>query len=231
MFSSKQRKVLLVDGYIRENEKSLYLSNVIPKPIYAVIFEYQLLLDVWNKELNDKHTTISDDGSCIDITPSSNQIGGRPIKATHTVKYEESFKWTLEIMKVDGVMTNRWIFIALVPDKDDIGDNPFQWYKKGGIAWLASTGVLGGNGATKKYSEKNQFVKEGDILQIKFNYSQRSTLHFIANDKDLGDALITNDSSKPNKFKINVDEDVAFRLMMHVPSSINIKLRIDGTEI
>ena len=230
MLSSKQRKILLVDGYIREHEKSLNLSNIIPKSICAVIFEFQVLFDKWNKELMTSNAIISDDGSCVDI--KNDEFG--VISCTHIVKYGVCFKWRLKIIKLNNI---QHCIVILAPDTLDVDTmkgNLHGCVMKGAYAWAAgkenSTWFLYKDNdetfQSTKYDDSNSLRNEGDTSQIKFNWKE-SALNFIANDQDFGNCLVTN---KGKEIKITHDKEAGFRLVLWVVKGNGAVFMIDGEE-
>ena len=223
MLSSKKRKVLLVDGYVREQEKLLKLSKVIPKPINAVIFEYQLLFEAWNKELSDPKTTISDDGGCIELNEDARYV----FFGTHILKYADSFEWTLKIMEsVPCASSDIYMFIGLIPaNKNMNGKNPFSWHDDGGLAWLPLTGYIGCDKKTFPFSKSHIFEKKGDILQITYNSNE--SIYFTVNGQDLGNCLI----NKEEHHKITEDKDAEFRFVINVCGAKQLKMMIDGREL
>ena len=89
-----RKRVLLVDGYIKEHEKLLQLSNIIPTSIYSIIFEYQLLVETWNKELSDSSATISDDRSIIHIPSTTAHSSVYSINPTYRYIFgDHTVKW------------------------------------------------------------------------------------------------------------------------------------------
>lgn len=50
-----------------QQEKLLKLSNIALTSSYAVTFECELLVEIWNEELGNDCANISDDGSYADI--------------------------------------------------------------------------------------------------------------------------------------------------------------------
>ena len=93
---SKEHKVLLVNGYIRENEKSLKLSKFIPKPIITIVFEFQLPIDKWCNKLSCETVNISNDQIIAEVGIQFNTFN---IFGDHVVKYEEVFVWNRQILK------------------------------------------------------------------------------------------------------------------------------------
>ena len=71
--STKWKNDLLVDGYLREQEKLSHVSNNIPTSIDCIIFEYQLYVTTWNKQLSDGSVGISDDGAIIHFPSSTDR--------------------------------------------------------------------------------------------------------------------------------------------------------------
>ena len=239
MLSSQQKNVLLIDGYLREQEKCLNLSNIIPKSIYAVIFEFQLLVEKWNKEFSSSNAVISDNGSCIDITNDALLS----ICGNHTVKYGECFQWKLKVIKSKAKpkQFDSWqrkygksfkCVIALVPNNDDLltierEEDMEELPKKGGYVFSAVNGYIQYNGVKRRYARRSySFGDKGDILQIKFNWKV-SKLHFIINGDDLGNCLVT---WKGEKVEISNDEQLEFRLVVCVMEANGAKIMIQGEE-
>ena len=109
---SKRRRVSLVDGYIREQEEILKLSQIVPKSINIIIFEFQLLLEKWNKKWSNSKINIIDDGSIAEMGANRYQT----VYGDHIVKYGESFVWNLEI--TTGEKCN--LFIGIIPNHEQI---------------------------------------------------------------------------------------------------------------
>ena len=218
MLSSKQKKVLLVDGYIREQEKLLNLSHVIPKPINAVIFEYQLLVETWNKELSDSNATISDDGGCININCSSQSK--ILFAGTHIVKCGEHFEWTLKIMEIVKSRTyGMSMFIGLLPEEHLPNSmRPARWFQKGGMGWLTWTGFVGCENKTWPFSESRLFEKKGDVLNIQYN--SNGSIDFTANGQKVG--------INKKQVKITPNKDTGLRLLIHVSGVKHLKMMVDG---
>ena len=227
MLSSKQRRVLLVDGYIREQEILLSLSNIIPTSIYSIIFEFQLLVETWNKEYSSSNAIVSDDGSCIDIANDAFCCNF----GSHIVKYGDCFQWTLKVVKYGGRECFKCA-IGLIPDKNDLltikNENAMRkWPQKGGYMFSAVNGCIQfGNENNAYCKEENVFGNEGDILQIKFN-GKESTLHFITNGNDLGNCLVT---WKGEKVEISNNEQLEYRLGICVKCANGAKIMIEGEE-
>ena len=93
----EQKTELLVDGYIREHEKILKLSNIIPQAINFIIFQFQLLFEKWNTEFSNSNVNIIDDGSIAE----SKFNGWVTFYGSHIVKYREECIWNLEITDGD----------------------------------------------------------------------------------------------------------------------------------
>ena len=226
MLSLKQtkiKKVLLVHGYIRKQEKLLKLSNVIPASIYPIIFEYQLCVETWNKDLGHLFAKISDDGSCIEM-----ESAGKEWKfafGSHIVKQNDAFKWTLKIAK--GVVDPNLI-VGLLPNEDDLlntkDNEPFmlmcKWMVRAYVFSVVGGTFLTSTSSNYTYADDKSFAKEGDTLQIDLNWNE-GTLHFITNGRDWGNALVDD---------IRIEEDVKeLRLgICLVESDENIKLLIDS---
>ena len=208
MSLKKRKKVLLVDGYIREHEKSLTLSNVIPKSIISIIFEFQLLFEAWDKTISNRYAVISDDGSSF-VMESISMHFSPAIIGTRIIKFGESFEWRLKILKA----TNKCdVYIGLVPNKKDLMchyEGGPGWMSRGGLIWMAKSGCRCYNDSIKSWSNIELFGKEGDVLQIKFIWDEISTLNYIINGEDLGNMLLTEDGQIA---KIKCEQDVGFRL-------------------
>ena len=88
--SRKELSELLVDGYIKEQEKILNLSSIVPNGIYLIIFQYELYVEIWNKALSNPAVNIIDNGSIAEIKKSKGKI---TFHADQVVKYGDEFEW------------------------------------------------------------------------------------------------------------------------------------------
>ena len=190
--ATKERKLLLVDGYIKEHEKLLMLSNIIPTSIYAIIFEYQLLVDTWNKELSHSKSKISDNGSCLELFEET-VPGYKYIFGTHCIKYGDNFQWTLEIIQgsklalVLAVIPNNQRLTTIDESKSTEDGLPadFLRWDENGYLWAVSTGYFGYKGKPRKWTGQETFANTGDIVKVGVNWMD-SLLHIIVNNQDLG---------------------------------------------
>ena len=225
---TKERRVLLVDGYIRKLEKILDLSNIIPFSINSIIFEFQLLVERWNKEWSNSKVNIMDDGDIAEINVSREVT----VYGDYIVKYGENFMWNVEIIKGEKTIDCSF-WLGLTPNKEKLlkqYEHSFDWYYQGGYVWEASSGFFGyDNGKAARYSDKSsiyKFKNEGDKVQIRFNWKD-SSLHYIVNGKDFGNALETGQCGL-----VTTDKDAEFRLAVCIlrnrASDTIIKLKIDG---
>ena len=56
---AKYKRILLVDGYLREHEKFLRLSSTISSSINSVMLEYQfILVDNWHEKMTNPDALI-----------------------------------------------------------------------------------------------------------------------------------------------------------------------------
>ena len=170
-FLSKHQRVLLVDGYVREHENTLNLSNIIPNSTNSIIFDYQLLVERWDETMSNSDAVISEDGSTFEI---KNGKSGRKrgIFGSHIVNFGECFEWKLEIVEAKDRQN---IIIALLPDKEEILEDDegcYNWTKDNCFVWVPGNGNRFYGSKMDKYSEINRdtFGKKGDVLQIKFEW-------------------------------------------------------------
>ena len=184
---SIQKRELLVDGFIREQENSLRLSNIIPKSINLIIFEFQLLVDIWNKKWSHPKVNINDNRSIVEISKDDTFDDFPTIYGDHIVKYDDSFSWHLEIIKGKDCKS----LIGIMPNKEEILSkyNANQLYNHVGVyLWAVPSGYIFHNATASKYSRGKSFCQKGDQLEIKFNWKQ-NILQYIFNGEDFGNAL------------------------------------------
>ena len=216
-----------MDGYIREQEKVLNLSNIIPFSINFIIFEFQLLVERWNKEWSNSKVNIIDDGEIASVgIDVSREV---TIYGDYIVKYGENFMWSLEIIQGKDIA----FWLGLTPNIEKLlkqYQSSCDWYHDGGYLWESGSGFFGfDDGKAGRYSEKSsifKFKNKGDTAQIKFNWKE-SSLHYIVNGKDFGNALKTEGCST-----VTTDKNAEFRLAVCIlPNSTSkaiIKIKIDG---
>ena len=227
MESLQQRMVLKVDGYIREQEKLLHLSNIIPTSVYAIIFEFQLLVEKWNKEFSSSNAIITNDESYVDIANDAFSC----IFGSHNVKYGESFQWTLKVVKYDGKECFKCA-VGVIPNKKELLTiknkySSSEWSRKGGYTFSAVNGFVQFGVEDNEYChQEDVFGNQGDVLQIRFNWKE-STLHFITNGNDLGNCLVT---WKGKKVEIPNDKQLEYRLGVCVKYANGAKIMIEGRE-
>ena len=230
MLSSRQRKALLVDGYIREHEKLLNLSHIIPTSIYALIFEFRLLSEKWNKELTNSNAIISYDRSCVDITNDIFCV----ISGTHYIKYGQCFYWELKMMKQIDI-TPTCIVVLAPPTLDlcDIKDAEGikECIKTGGYAWNGESGEIwygsNDNCEIRKYGKSGGFKNAEDTLEITFNW-EFSALHISLNGDDFGICLLTDNMGQVTKTTDNKLSE--YRLRVCVMNANGVRLIINGEE-
>ena len=223
----RKNRLLLVDGYIREHEKILKLSSVIPRSINVIIFEFQLLIKKWNKKCSNPNVNIIDDDSVAEWNNIHQDSGYRTIYGEYVVKYGTNFVWNLEIIK--GEECN--VIIGIIPNNEETlmeCVSNMNWYQMGGFIWDARSGWIGYENRLNGYS-KGMKLKQGDKIQIKFNWEEKS-LHYIGNGEDFGNAL--KDPYIDCK-KITKDENVEFRLAVccgpkSIERSVDFVIRING---
>ena len=197
--SARQKRVLLVDGYIRQHEKILNLSSIVPISINSIIFDFQLLLEKWSTKWSNSAVNIIRDASIAEMKyiAETNWFFNKRITfyGDHVVKYGESFVWNLEIIKGENCKLS--LGITLNKPEILIGcQHSHDWYFYGGYVWEASSGYFGyDNGRYDKYSNpaitsEFKFISKGVKLQIKFNWKE-NLLKYIVNGHDHGNALTT----------------------------------------
>lgn len=182
---------LLVHGYVRDHERILNLTSVIPTEIYLVILAYELLTASWNKELSHHEWNIDKHGSTATIHHTSISVTDntvrRTIYGTHIIKHGEEFTWKLTIKHGENVN----LIVGLILNEPDLLERyktDISWFQTGGFAYGSLSGVIAYNGRTHSYSDRNLFCKTNDELVMIFNWKKKS-LHFIINGSDLGNAL------------------------------------------
>ena len=211
MASSTKKRVLLVDGYIRQHEKLLKLSNIVPKSINAIIFDFQQLIEKWSREWSNSKVNIIDDGSIAEITKDWD--GAHPSYITfygdHIVKYGEKFIWNIEIIKGEDCMLE----IGITPNEEEIlnkNKSNYNWYMEGGYIWEVKSGYFGYDQEACSYSSRIKCPRKGDKFQMNFDWKQNS-LHFSANGEDFGNAL-----KMKNCENLTNDETAEFRLAFSI---------------
>ena len=221
--SKRQLRVLLVDGYIREHEKKLSLSNIIPKSINSIIFEFQLLIEKWSKKWSHPKANIIDDGSTFEGERDEIYSFYFSAFGDHIVKYGDNFVWNIEITKGgDG-----FLGLGLIPNNEGIltkcqGD--YAIHQKGGYLWSVNTGYFGYDGQIRKVFDRLWSLQKGDMFTVKFNWKE-SSLHCFANGKDLGNAFDAKDCNG-----ITTDENAEFRFAVTLSTSQGncIGIKIDS---
>ena len=216
---SKRKRILLVDGYIREHENKLQLSNIIPNSINSVIFEFQLLIEKWNKQWSNPMVNIIDDDQCIvEIENNGTEDDFyvyHTVYGDHVAKYGENFLWKLEIIKGK----NCDLSIGIIPNREEVlvaKQSTYTWFENGGYLWDGRSGMFAYEEKAKVYSKKNTFSKK------------RDSLHYIVNDEDYRNALKIEDCTG-----ISNDNGTEFRLAVCLGSADTdeaVILEIDGEE-
>ena len=228
MATSKFRKVLLVDGYMREHEKVLNLSNIIPNTINVIIFEYQLLIDTWDKKMSNPAAIISEDGLSFEFGLDKPKFC-QGIIGTHIVKYGESFEWTLKILEFNGEKLN--IVIGLVPNKESVlkhEGGAAYWNHNGAFIYLPLSGNRAYNKKLKTgWVDEKLFGKPGDVLQIKFEWNKESlpALYFIPNGKNLGNFFV---DTERKTIEIPNDKQIGYRMGVSVLVAKRVKIEMES---
>ena len=224
-----QRRQLLVDGYIKEQEQLLKLSNIIPTGIYAIIFEYQLLVEKWNKEYSNSAFTISDDEIVAKIAKASKQI---TVYGDHVVNYGDSFEWKLKLLNADSCS----IVLGLIRcDDEDIlkkYQTGYLWYYNNGWALGGTSGWFGfDNGDSRPYCQQYIFNEQGDTVKIRFNWKE-SSLYFIGDD-NIEEAKNAFEVTKNNnkRVKVSDDENAKYRLAVCVLYGSNVEMSVEGEQL
>ena len=154
--SARQRRVLLVDGYIRQHEKILNLSTMVPISINSIIFDFQLLVAKWSKTWSNPKVNISDDESIVEIKNTRKEQKAWyseyvTMYGENVVKYGDNFVWYLEIIKGEKCQP----LIGIIPNKQNLlkkhQDN-YAWHYDGGYIWAVSSGFFGYDGKANQYS-------------------------------------------------------------------------------
>ena len=218
----KQKRILLVDGYIRHHEKILKLSHIIPASINFIIYEYQLSIERWSKKWSNSNLNIVDDNMIAKMKFNKDEKRCFTVYGEHIVKYGENFIWNLEI--ISGV--NLALYIGLIPNENEVlieSQSDCMWHEKCGYVWWSGLGwFLSKNTLNEEYSDVRSFANKGDILQIRFNWKQNS-LSYIANGKDFGNALYEK--------KLTTDEKAEFRFAVCFNpkqcKSLDVAIKID----
>ena len=96
---SRTNRLLLVDRYIREQEKIPKLSSIIPKSINSIIFEFQLLIEKWSIKLSNGKVNMLDNESIAEWNKIHQDSGYRTIYGEFVVQYGTNFVWNLQIIK------------------------------------------------------------------------------------------------------------------------------------
>ena len=211
---STKNKVLLVDGYIREHEEILKLSNIIPRSINSIIFEFQLLIETWNRKWSNSNIEIIDDDNTAEMSVGKHQT----VHGDHVVKCGEKFVWNLEIIKGE----NCSLFIGITPNDEEIlieNKTSFKWYRKGGYLWKNS-GRFGFDRTSRHYGKMNKFKQKGDKLKIRFDWKENS-LHYIANGEDFGNALDIQDCKE-----LTSDDKAEFRFALCYRRGKDVAIKI-----
>ena len=225
---TKQR-VILVDGYLREYEKKLNLSSIIPKSINSIIFEFQTLTAKWNKKWSSSKVKLIDDGT---IAIIENNFDDHTIYGDQIVKYAQNFVWNLEIIK--GTIMD--IAIGISPNKEEIlraHRHDYGFWLKGGYIWEVFSGRVAFNGHTRKIADRKRDVTEADKFNVIFNWKE-SIFRFIFNGTDLGNVFDITDLdqiSKDSEFRFAVN--VAFDnidIYGYEPKQWIAGIKIDSTD-
>ena len=222
---TRQRRVLLVDGYIRQQEKTLNLSQIIPFSINSIIFEFQMFVEKWSKKWSNSKVNIIDDGNIAEVKHGEKLT----LYGEYIVKYGGNFMWTLEIIQGKNIA----FWLGLIRNKEDLlkqYKSSFNWYYGGGYLWEAGSGFFGfDDGKAASYSGQRSIFKfrnKGDKAKIKFSWMENS-LHYIVNGVDFGNAL------KIGKcMELTTDENAEFRLAVCLRGQIEldttIQIKVDG---
>ena len=184
------------------------------------------MLETWNKEYIHSTIEFSDDGSIVSIPGKTELITCITIYGDHVVKYDNNFEWKLTLIQ-DKKVTDSNFVVGLIPNKPELLNkyrNKYMWYQVrsygGAYALGGLTGQFGHKGRAHSYSKENVFGKEGDILEMKFNWKE-SILSFKANGRDWGNAL---------KTEVTKEKDVEFRLIVSILWAQDVKLMVEGYE-
>ena len=238
--ATRQEKILVVDGYLREHEQELKLSNILPTAINYLIFCYQLLVDVWDTKISNPQAVISDDGSTFKIGEMKDSKGqplfdidneGRVcwvselgqmtgIVGSKVVGFNVDFEWCLTMVEAIGMCP---VFVGLVPNKEEAlmhASGPFGWGKHGAMICFGTSREV--NGVRMHWTRKGlQFEKQDDVLKLRFIWNEHEcTLQVVVNGENVGDILTGFDADIYNK-------ESEFRLVVS-PFS-NIKIMLDSS--
>ena len=222
---NKIKRELLINGYLREQEKTLKLYAIIPAPIYKIIFEFQRLLEIWNKKLSHKDFKITNDGENAKLVGIQNWTN-KTIYGDHVVKYGDNFVWNIKLNKGNDCV----LVVGLIQNNFQLMQQQktsSNWYRSDGYALGCQGGFFGFGSCIRKYCDKKILVNQGDVMEMRFNW-KKSSFHFIANGMDLGNALSNPDGSVN---KVTDDEKVEFRFALTVQKGENMEIMIQGQEM
>ena len=213
-----------MDGYIKEQEKILNLSSIVPKGIYLIIFEFQLYVEIWNKSLSNSAVNIIENGSIAEIKKSS--AANLTFYGDQVVKYGDEFEWNLKL--IDGDNVN--IVVGLILNKTYVLErylSSFGWYKENGYAYGTKSRYFAYYGGSRTHShpyapENALFVEKGDTMKIKFVWKETEcSLNYIINGIDAGNAISTDESKRGLNNKTN-----EYRLAVHLLSN-SVKIKVE----
>eukprot|EP01084_Bolivina_argentea_P194509 333737_1 len=209
---------LVVDGYIREQESTLNLSTIVPISINSIIYDYGLYSETWNKKHSNTKAVIDDIGLCAEIFPSQKFGANTTIYGDYIIKKGDILTWNLTIVKA----INCSFLIGLVPNNEIIlkkYQSDYFWHQGGGYVWCAFAGQFGYDTKVKENYSENLYGNTGDVMKMILNINE-STIHFVYNDKDYGNALAEIDH------KIKNDDDTEFRFALCTQGRSGIKVNI-----
>lgn len=223
---NKARRELLVNGYVRQQENQYNLSNIIPDSIYVIIFQFQLLIEIWNKELSKSRAQFSDDCCIVTIPGKTDASSCVTLYGDHIVKYGDNFEWRLTLLEQKRKEPN--FVLGLIPNKIELltkYKSEYLWYKEssngGAFGFGTMTGQVGHRAKSHSYSAKNVFSKEGDVLEMKLNWKD-SVISFTTNGKNWGNML------GDNRWKLPQDTEMEYCLIFSIIYANDIKLMIEG---
>lgn len=219
---NKVNKELLVNGYVREQEKELKLSKIIPGSIYKLIFQFQLLVETWSTEYNDSRVELSDDGSIATIQGNINLGSTVTMLGDYIVKYGDSLEWKLTLQEQTKTEPN--FAVGIIPNNVELLQN-YTWHEdvsnKGAFLLATMPGFFGNSGHSYKFADENLFGDENDVLEMKLDWSQ-SKLSYNVNGKDFGDAL------EKCAYDMSVDETAEYRLIVIILWATDIELLVEA---
>ena len=182
------------------------------------------MIEIWNKELSHIDYEITNDGQIAMLNSSSYKT----IYGDQVIKYVANFGWNVKILEADKPITS---VLGLIPNDSERMEeckNESSWYKLennykcSGYALGCSGGYFGVDSCCRYYCDSNIFTKQGDVLELRLNWHE-SSLHYIINGKDLGNALQNKDG---NMNKIT-DKNAEFRVAFCMYGA-NAKIMIEG---